>query len=162
MTNKYGDFDKLDIAIAENMAQGLSQRATARELGLKTHTTVNDRLKKKPKLQELIRTVQESVINEGLELAKENIVHAIQNYKKPQTLEIEGKKVFDWQLREHGFKASQAVLQSAGVLSGPGIAVQINNIYNDNRQEIPEVILEYLKNGSNNVIDANYEDLGGL
>lgn len=157
------NLNETDLYVAEGIAAGKTQTEIAKELGVYS-TSVNHRIARKPALKELIKKIQENILDEGITQAKDNIIHAITNYKKPQILEIEEgenkKKVFDWQLREHGFKASLKVLESAGVVSGTGMSVQINNIYNDNRQEIPEVITEWLKGKLDDTLDAEYKEIG--
>lgn len=136
--------------IAERTVEGKSARAIAEELDVNVGTVISHQ-KKDPKVRALITRLQNKLLDNSLETSVDNILHAVGKY---QTTEKTQEK-------DHGFKASLRVAESVGILSGAGgLAIQVNNIYNDNRQEIPDVIKDFLtKRGETDVLDAEYKDI---
>jgi hypothetical protein len=111
-----------DLQIAELRAAGssLQQIATIQNID---KSTVSRRLQRAD-LAEYVETLKSSLINEGLETAQKNILHAIKSYQTTT-----GNETEQTQLREHGFKASNSLLTACGLLpsNAPSIIIQTNN-----------------------------------
>ncbi len=79
------------------------------------------------------------MIDEALSVSADNVIHVIKNYKVNQA-NNKGEEME----KSHGFTASMKNLESAGVLASNVQSVTIQQIYNDNRNEIPESIKELI------------------
>ena len=96
-----------DRMIAVKRANGLSTRAIEKETGI-NYVTVSHHIKK-PDVKALIQQINDRVMTEAANQAADNIIHAVTSYQRKEV-----KK--DPQLREHGFKASNSLLQAIGIL----------------------------------------------
>jgi predicted transcriptional regulator len=144
--------------------EGKTHSAIANEVGTSVVTVCRHLNKKEMKV--LIENIRNDIISETLGDAAENVKMAIKNYRNPQKETIitkggEKAEIIDKQLRDHGFKASLAMMQGVGVIPSAAPATYIQNVYNDNRRvEIPVEIQEFLQaRKSEVVIPAEYEDL---
>jgi hypothetical protein len=137
--------------LIELKARGATDRTTGQAIGL-NHSNVN-RQSNKPSIKERIKALQEKIITELSDTAYNNLKHAIDYYKTPvstkQYTDSKGKihilQTIDEQLREHGAKFSLEVLRAAAALPSHNVSLFIQNIYNDNRSEIPQVIKDILE-----------------
>jgi predicted transcriptional regulator len=125
---------------------GCSQEEIAATMGV-SQSTVSRRLQSE-ELKALIEKVQFELMEETATVAKDNLVHAIKSYKTSKE---------DPQLREHGFKATQRVLESMGILPTHTQSVFIQQIFNDNRTQIAPVIRQVL-----DAINTRDDDAGNM
>lgn len=127
---------KQELVIVEGKVAGHSTEQIAKNAGCATGTVSEH---SRGKLKELIETVRTKVIDEALSVSAENIIHVIKEYKKNKA-ENKGKEME----KSHGFIASMKNLESAGVLASNIQSLTIQQIYNDNRNEVPESIRQLL------------------
>jgi len=140
-----------EVKLIAMKASNESSRKIAAEIGV-NKSTVN-RVAQRKDIKEQIKSLQARVITELSETAFNNVKHAINYYANPITLlrytDNKGKmhvlKVVDDQLREHGAKFSLEVMRAAGALPSHNLSIVIQNTFNDNRQEIPDVIKDILR-----------------
>ena len=125
-----------ELIIVEGTVAGKGQELIAKEAGC-DHSTVS--VHSRGKLKELIEQVRTRVINEALTTSADNVIHVINNYKKNKA-ENKGEEME----KSHGFMASMKNLESAGVLASNIQSVTIQQIYNDNRNEMPDSIKELI------------------
>lgn len=102
-----------EIHLASMRAEGATLQTIANQEG-KDISTISRRLNK-AEVQEHIQRIKDELVNRSLVKSADNINHAIQSYTDKDS---------DAQLRDHGFKASQRVLESVGIL--PSHAPTIN------------------------------------
>ena len=131
-----------DIQLAEQRAAGqtLENIGNLNNLPL---TTTHRRLQR-PEVKALIERIQAELIETSVPIAADNIKHAVEKYKEPATtITVTDKKgntkelpYVDEQLREHGFKASQRLLESVGILPSHTPSVLIQQIFNQNDPQI--------------------------
>lgn len=121
-----------DLSIAEAKAEGKSLRQIQTSTGI-DHATVHYKLKTKPELKAYIEKLQLVLINKTLSKAVGNIHNVVNNYLKAPD---------DSRKCDHGFKASIRLMESVGLLPGQAQSIYIQQIYNDNRTEMPESIKE--------------------
>lgn len=140
--------------IIQRSAEGASKVAIAAEVGCHPATVQRCRDDNRSRIER----IRERVMMEGGEDAVDNILHAVKAYKAPRKIKVEiadedgmvseelrDNVEFDAQLRDHGFKASQLILQAAGALPTNAPSVFVQQVYNDNRTVAPPEILEVLK-----------------
>lgn len=163
------------VKVIEGTAAGKSIREIGREIG-KSHGSVN-KLRQLPEVKAAIEAARQRIINEGLEKATDNIIYAINAYQAPRKIEVRTKDAdgneivelidnpeVDKQLRDHGARFSERVLESAGSLASQNTSIFVQNIYNDQRTAVPPEILEVLKglnqrgNVGSLVYDAEIEE----
>lgn len=118
-----------DIKIAEARAAGKSYRTIEKEYDIDRCTanyTAN-----KPEMRILIKSLHEELINSSLKAAKDNISHLVNNYLQfPKD---------DWQLREHGFKASVKMMESVGIFPAHSPSILIQQQFNTQINTSPVV-----------------------
>ena len=115
------------------------------------HSTVSRTLNK-PEIAAKIEALQERVANELFEQAVDNIKHAVEAYKQPQV-------ILDPQLREHGFKLSQRIAESMGILPTQHQSILVQNVFNQtNTISSPLVDQILAAHASGQVIDITPED----
>ena len=132
-----------DMAIAEARVSGKSLQEIATPANV--HESTISRRLAKTEVREYIEHLHQDLIASSLGKAVGNIYHAINSYVTGATIKAitkDGKEIdlTDTQLREHGFKASLKLAESVGILPAQAQTILINNIYNDNRTEMPESI----------------------
>ena len=96
-----------DLAIATAQANGASSRIIAPLVGLHQSNVV--RHEQRPDVKAQVDRIQAKVMAEAAEQSADNIIYAITKYKSKGIKD-------DPQLREHGFKASNTMLQAIGIL----------------------------------------------
>ena len=96
-----------DLIIADARANGLSQRQIEAVTGI-NDATVNRRLQK-PDVKAQVDRIQARVMAEAAEQSADNIIYAINKYQSKGIKD-------DPQLREHGYKSSNTMLQAIGIL----------------------------------------------
>ena len=116
-----------DIAIAVARVNGATLRDIEPIVGL-DHSNVGRKLNTE-QIKSLIDQLNHNLINTSLQTATENIQLAIDQYKPQAQAKPKDR---DSQLREHGFKASQRILEAVGILPSHAPSVMIQNIYNGN------------------------------
>ena len=125
-----------DLIIVEGSVLGDKGRDIAAKAGCSPATVS---IYQRGRLKELIEQVRTRVIDEALNVSADNVIHVIKNYKANQA-NNKGEEME----KSHGFTASMKNLESAGVLASNVQSVTIQQIYNDNRNEIPESIKELI------------------
>ena len=120
-----------ELEIANQRAMGVSIGQIGTDHGI-PKSTAQYQLSK-PELKAYIERVQADLIQSSLEIAKANYKYAIKKYQDQDT---------DVQLRDHGFKASKELLQATNILPSATTSIMIQQIYNDNRNEVPDVVKE--------------------
>ena len=103
-------------------------------------STVSKRLSR-PEVKAHLERLQSSLIEKTLHLAVDNIHQVVDGYR---TAPDESKKC------EHGFKASIRLMESAGLLTSQQQSIYIQQIYNDNRTEIPDIVKELFQRVTSN------------
>ena len=96
---------KRDAFVAGKLVEGVAQRKIAKEVGL-TQQAVSY-IANKDNVREIVERAHSKLINSTLSTAVANIDFAVNSYQKTK----------DSQLKEHGYKASEKVLEAAGLLS---------------------------------------------
>ena len=108
-------------------AAGQSRRAVAAQLG----TSSSSVQRAKQSAREIIEQIRDDLIQTTATPAASNIKHAIQAYKA---------KDADTQLREHGFKASNRMLETIGIYPAHTPSVLVQQIIQGNAVQItPEL-----------------------
>ena len=125
-----------DLIIVEGSVLGDKGRDIAAKAGCSPATVS---IYQRGRLKELIEQVRTRVIDEALNVSADNVIHVIKNYRANQA-NNKGEEME----KSHGFTASMKNLESAGVLASNVQSVTIQQIYNDNRNEIPESIKELI------------------
>lgn len=125
-----------DLIIVEGSVLGDKGRDIAQKAGCSPATVS---IYQRGRLKELIEQVRTRVIDEALNVSADNVIHVIQNYQTNKATN-KGEEME----KSHGFAASMKNLESAGVLASNVQSVTIQQIYNDNRNEIPESIKELI------------------
>ena len=125
-----------DLIIVEGSVLGDKGRDIAQKAGCSPATVS---IYQRGRLKDLIEQVRTRVIDEALSVSADNVIHVIKNYKANQA-NNKGEEME----KSHGFTASMKNLESAGVLASNVQSVTIQQIYNDNRNEIPESIKELI------------------
>lgn len=125
-----------DLAIVEGIVAGDTVRDIAKKADCSIGTVS---IQSRGRLRELIEKVRTRVIDEALTDSAENVIHVIKNYRKNKATD-KGEEME----KSHGFAASMKNLESAGVLASNIQSLTIQQIYNDNRNEIPESIRQLL------------------
>lgn len=125
-----------DLIIVEGSVLGDKGRDIAAKAGCSPATVS---IYQRGRLKELIEQVRTRVIDEALNVSADNVIHVIQNYQTNKATN-KGEEME----KSHGFSASMKNLESAGVLASNVQSVTIQQIYNDNRNEIPESIKELI------------------
>lgn len=119
------------LQIADERMNGATLQEIASKEGV--HESTISRKLSKPEVKAYLDRLQSNLIEKTLPIAADNIHHCIESYKT---------KDQDSQAREHGFKASLKVMESAGLLPGNQQSIYIQQIYNDNRTETPDIVRE--------------------
>lgn len=119
--------------IAKRLAAGESQGSIAKDMGM-CHTTIS-RFSRKEDVQKLIEEETRNLL--------EVVPDAVENMK---TLVREMKRIpkKDHKRRELSYKASQKVLESAGIMNSPTPSQTLVNIVNKPANLIPPIIEEML------------------
>ncbi len=125
-----------DLIIVEGSVLGDKGRDIAQKAGCSPATVS---IYQRGRLKELIEKVRTRVIDEALSVSADNVIHVIQNYQTNKATN-KGEEME----KSHGFAASMKNLESAGVLASNIQSLTIQQIYNDNRSEIPETIQKLL------------------
>jgi transcriptional regulator with XRE-family HTH domain len=123
---------QVDTIIAEKRLQGATCREIAKTTGL-SFATIARRLRGEGKgeTKAFLDKLQNAFMGRTLARAFSNIDHAVHAYLNKDTTEQE---------KERGFKASMKVMEAHGLLPSHTQSIYIQQIYNDNRTEMPEGI----------------------
>lgn len=123
-----------DLAIAEATAQGATTRDIEHAgIGL-DHSNVARHLQR-PDVKAQVDRIQAKVMAEAADQSADNIIYAIQSYKSKDIKD-------DPQLREHGFKASNTMLQAIGILPSHAQSMLYVNIINQTNVQIGQELSE--------------------
>jgi hypothetical protein len=127
--------------IAKRLAVGESQSSIAKGMGI-CHTTIS-RFSRRDDVQRLIEDETRNLL--------EVVPDAVENMK---TLVREMKRIpkNDHKRRELSYKASQKVLESAGIMNTPTASQTLVNIVNKQENLIPPIIQELMKKHFGNMI----------
>ena len=139
------------MKIEELAAAGHAHSFIGNAVGL--HQTTITRTLQKPEIAARIEKLQNKVADQYMEDAVENFGHAITSYRKL------GPKD-DFQLREHGFKASVEICRSIGILPSHAPSIMVQNVLNVS-QTVNSPIVDRLLNqvsGGGECIDITPED----
>jgi len=128
--------------VARRLATGESQSSVAKDMGV-CHTTIS-RFSRK---EDVRRLIEEETVN-----LLEVIPDAVENMK---TLVREMKDIpkTEHKRRELSYKATQKVLESAGITSAPTTSQTVVSIVNKQNNFIPPVILELAKKHFGDLVD---------
>ena len=118
-----------EMTIAEQRITGETLENIGKQNGLPLTTT--HRKLSKPEVRAYLQKLQDALINKTLAKAVGNIHNVVSNYLKAPD---------DSRKCDHGFRASLRLMESAGLLPGQAQSIYIQQIYNDNRTEMPESI----------------------
>ncbi len=121
--------------IIKQSAQNIPIRTIGENVGL--HNSTISKIQHQPDIKARIEAIHNQVINEAVQESADNIIHAVKSYRN-KTI----KK--DPQLREHGFKASNIVLQAIGILPSHAPSPMIINIMQAGNTYISPVVTEML------------------
>ena len=120
--------------IARRLAVGESQSSIAKGMGI-CHTTIS-RFSRREDVQKLIEDETRNLL-EVVPDAVENIKNLVREMKSiPKN---------DHKRRELSYKASQKVLESAGIMNTPTASQTLVNIVNKQENLIPPIIQELMK-----------------
>jgi DNA-binding Lrp family transcriptional regulator len=123
---------QVEAQIIERTAAGESTREIAPHVGV-SPATVQRRLRN-PEVRAAIEAVQAQLTEQWLSKSAGNIAHAIEHYRDKAEIVIDGKGKphiqTDFQLREHGYRASIKVLESVGILASPAPSIFVQQIFN--------------------------------
>ena len=118
------------LQIADERMNGATLQEIASKEGV--HESTISRKLSRPEVKAYLDRLQSNLIEKTLPIAADNIHRCIESYKT--------KDKEDSQAREHGFKASLKVMESAGLLPGNQQSIYIQQVYNDNRSEMPDIV----------------------
>jgi phage terminase small subunit len=109
--------------------------STLQEIASKegVHESTISRKLSKPEVKAYLEELQARLVSKTLSKAVDNIHEVVEGYK---TAPDESKRC------EHGFKASLRLMESTGLLTSNQQSIYIQQIYNDNRTEMPEIVKE--------------------
>ncbi len=132
--------------IAKRLATGETQGSIARSMSM-CHTTIS-RFSRKEDVQRLIAEETRNLL-EVVPDAVENIKSLVKEMKN-----IPDK---DHKRRELSYKASQKVLESAGIMNTPMASQTVVNIINRQENIIPPIIVELARKHFGGIIDIPTE-----
>jgi hypothetical protein len=133
--------DTIDIKIAEARARGESLKSIGSQVGM-SHVAVLKRASK-DEVRNIIEDLHEKLITESLGTAVSNIKHSIDQYKLHPVTDQDIKITL--QLRDHGFKASQRLMETAGILPvNAPTTTYIQQINQQNNYQVSGAIGEIL------------------
>ena len=119
------------LQIAEDRANGATLKEIASQNGF--HESSASRKLSKPEVKAYLEELQARLVSKTLSKAVDNIHEVVEGYK---TAPDESKRC------EHGFKASLRLMESTGLLTSNQQSIYIQQIYNDNRTEMPDIVKE--------------------
>ena len=151
------------IAIASRIAAGHTQQQVAEDLNT-TQVTISRNIRRRPEVQALIQSMQETIIADGLTQATSNIMSLIQSMparmtRKTQRYTNQAGNIndvlvddqdnpvhaeYDKLLFEAGRKATNHLLQSVGILPTPGISVHVAKMINQTQVNLSPAIVQFL------------------
>jgi hypothetical protein len=99
------ELSKRDVLIAQRVLEGKTQREIGQEFDISQPSV--SLIKNRPDMKEIINRGHERLIRSSLTYAVDNMDYLVQGYKKTK----------DKQEKDHGYKATEKVLESAGLLS---------------------------------------------
>ena len=130
-----------------------------REIGKIVHldqTTVARKLRRED-VREYLEELQIRLVENTLPVAVNNVTKVIDDYLTAPD---------DSRRCEHGYRASIRVMESAGLLPAQNQSIYIQQVYNDNKTEIPPAIALLLENvfkrdlGVKSLLDEEEEESG--
>jgi len=131
-----------DVAeIVTGIAAKIPYRQIASKIGCSAATVCCTA--KKPEVKELIEQAQKRLLSETLETATCNIIGLVNDYDKPPVSpENEDKEVVDYnkQRKDHGFRATIKILESAGMLPSHAPSLHVQNIYNQTTIQLTPLV----------------------
>lgn len=125
--------DKTKTKAKTMLAEGLSQRKIADELAI-SKTAVHS-IKKNNK--DLIEKIHQDIINDNLDRIKRGIRQDIETGEDIRELQAAGDYDKDTNtVLTRIDKREEHILKSVGIFPSQTLAFQVQNIYNDNRQQV--------------------------
>lgn len=121
------------MKIAELLASGASREDISKRVDL-GYDGVCKRLRRED-VKEYLEKLQMELISDTLSTAKNNISSLVNGYRDAPEKTME---------KEHGYRASIKVMEAAGLLPSTNSSIYIQQIYNDNRVEIPQEVKNIL------------------
>jgi hypothetical protein len=134
-----------NLEVAKKRLEGKDLNQIGREVGLK-RSRVGDILRRGD-IKEFIEEVTKQItFVEGV-TAYDNIAHAIDRYRKEgKETDAKGKLIPpDFQIRDHGFRASMDLMKSLGVLQSDRLSVSITNISNTQNNVVTPMVAELIR-----------------
>lgn len=144
--------DETDVQMAEQRIMGKNYKEIGKAFGMSAPGAFY-RLKRQ-EVRELIERINDEIITGCLQTSAKNIKHAIDSYQTtdldgrpsyPTVVDGAGNTVVDTQLRDHGFKASMKILETASIFpSNQTTTITHNNILNIVTHEVSPQIQRLL------------------
>jgi DNA-binding Lrp family transcriptional regulator len=106
---------KSDMEWAKERVGGATLMEIAERAGV-DESTVSRRLKRED-VAEYMEELKLSLIDSSLGKAHDNVRYVVENYQRST----------DWQIRDHGYKASMELLRAAGTLPSNAPTLVVNN-----------------------------------
>lgn len=134
-----------DLKIIEGTVAGKTCEQIGKEVGCAKSTV--HKVQHNPDVKTKIQKIYNKLVGESLDLAASNIAYAIKHYQDRKLQDVKDnqgnvKKVWilDEQLRDHGFKASQKLLESAGLLTSHQVSIVHQTFVNQQNNVVSPVI----------------------
>jgi transcriptional regulator len=127
------ELSERDILIASRLAKGDNQKSIAKEFDLsQQHISY---ISQKDHIREIVERAHERLINSTLSKAVENLDYLVDGYKTTG----------DKQEKEHGYKATEKVLEAAGLLSSHAQSI-VHQTYIAQQTNITNPLIDELIN----------------
>lgn len=155
---KEGLMDRMQkLVITTNAIAGLPQTEIAEKVGVSNATVC--RYLQKEKIKNIIEAAQSKIAARALKPALDNVVGLIQDYSKPI---VDPESKYELQRKDHGFKASKMVLESAGLI-GATPSHTVNQVFVQNNQQYISPVVDRalemaMKTPQDVVIDAELDE----
>lgn len=121
-----------DVLIASRLAAGATQTAVAKEFGLSQPMV--SVISSRDDIKDIINRAHERIITSTLTKAVDNIDHLVTGYKTTK----------DKQEKDHGYKATEKVLEAAGLLSSHSQSIVHQTYINQQTNVMNPIINELI------------------
>lgn len=115
-------------------AAGIPHRQVAKQIGASPSAV----MRAKQSARELIESIRDDLIHSTAATAADNIKHAVKAYKDKDS---------DSQLRDHGYKASQKLLETIGILPSHTPSVLIQQVIQGDQIQITPELAQSIRDG---------------